>query len=48
MKKVLFKNGNKTIVMKVKKVNNDGSVVLIDCTILDKKEIIRVIDEEEV
>lgn len=43
--KAVFMNGNRKLTMKVNKMNEDGSVILIDGTRLEKHEIIEIKNE---
>ena len=40
----IFLNGNKKLKMKIKQQNEDGSVILIDGSRLEKEEIIEITD----
>lgn len=42
MKKAYFKNGTKILKMKIVTENQDGSIILIDGTRLEKEEIIKI------
>lgn len=41
-KKAVFKNGTRTLTMKIQTENEDGSVILIDGSRLEKEEIIKI------
>lgn len=41
-KKAVFKNGTRTLTMKIQTENKDGSVILIDGSRLEKEEIIKI------
>ena len=43
--KAVFMDGNRKLTMKVNKMNEDGSVILIDGTRLEKHEIIEIKNE---